>query len=214
MNASRPDSPRVEAQTSAARAAIEAALPHREPFLLVDAIAAQDDTSIETRWRVPADADWVRGHYPGQPITPGVLLCEHAVQSGALLVAKLLGGFRAADGAPVLTRLSDARFKRMVTPGEEVQTRVVLDERVGPAWFLSATVRCGGAKALTLSFALSAATALAEAAGASAAGTAPAGASPAGAAPAGAAPAGAGPARVGPADAFPAASDSLGRPPS
>ncbi|MBM3976399.1 MAG: beta-hydroxyacyl-ACP dehydratase [Planctomycetes bacterium] len=151
--------------SSAARAPIEAALPHRDPFLLVDAIVACDERSIDTRWRVPADADWVRGHYPGRPITPGVLLCEHAVQSGALLVSHLLGGFKAADGAPVLTRLSDARFKRMVIPGSEVETRVVLDERVGPAWFLSATVRCGGEKALTLSFAVSASSALANAAG-------------------------------------------------
>lgn len=151
--------------TKSARAAIEAALPHRDPFLLVDAITASDAQSIETRWRVPADADWVRGHYPGRPITPGVLLCEHAIQSGALLVSQLLGGFKAADGAPVLTRISDARFKRMVVPGEEVATRVELVERVGPAWFLSATVRSAGGKALTLSFAVSASSALASAVG-------------------------------------------------
>lgn len=153
------------APSVAERAAIEAAIPHRAPFLLVDRVSARDAAWIETEWRVPSTADWCTGHYPGQPILPGVLLCEHALQSGALLVSHALGGFAREAGAPVVTRLEDARFRRMVQPGELVRTRVELVERVGPAWFLSARASVDGQRALALHFTLSAARALAEATG-------------------------------------------------
>ncbi|QDU66723.1 3-hydroxyacyl-ACP dehydratase FabZ family protein [Engelhardtia mirabilis] len=151
-------STRLEAPAD--RAAIEAAIPHREPFLLVDEVLEAQDERIVTRWTVPADADWFRGHYPGQPVTPGVLLCEHALQSGALLVSRALAGFDAGDGVPVVTKLEGARFRRMVLPGETVETEVKLVERLGPAWILRGVVRCGGKKAVDLSFVLSAAGAM------------------------------------------------------
>jgi len=151
--------------SEAERAAIEAAIPHRAPFLLVDRVAAREASWIETEWRVPSAADWCTGHYPGQPILPGVLLCEHALQSGALLVSHALGGFAREAGAPVVVRLEDARFRRMVRPGELVRTRVELVERVGPAWFLAARASVAGQRALALRFTLSAANALAEATG-------------------------------------------------
>ena len=53
------------------RAEIEAAIPHRDPFLFLDTIVEHMDDGLTASWRVPADADWFRGHYPGQPVTPG-----------------------------------------------------------------------------------------------------------------------------------------------
>jgi 3-hydroxyacyl-[acyl-carrier-protein] dehydratase len=148
-------------EAPAGRAEIEAAIPHRDPFLLVSEVLEVDEHSIVTRWTVPADADWTRGHYPGQPITPGVLLCEHAVQSGALLVSRNLAGFDAADGVPVLTKLQDARFRQMVLPGQTVETRVEVTDRVGPAWILKARVTLDGKRAVDLACTLSAAGAMA-----------------------------------------------------
>jgi 3-hydroxyacyl-[acyl-carrier-protein] dehydratase len=170
MNTERESEPAPAASSTGAPAtaelaAIEAAIPHRAPFLLLTRVLARDASSIETEWRVPRDADWCGGHYPGEPILPGVLLCEHALQSGAVFVSHALGGFAREAGTPVVTRLADARFRRMVRPGELVRTRVELVERVGPAWLLSARSSVAGERALALRFTLSAARALAEATG-------------------------------------------------
>ncbi|MHC4264218.1 MAG: 3-hydroxyacyl-ACP dehydratase FabZ family protein [Planctomycetota bacterium] len=143
-------------EAPADRTAIEAAIPHRPPFLFVDEVTAVDDAAISTRWTIPADASWFEGHYPSQPVMPGVLLCEHALQSGALFVSRALAGFSDSDGVPVVTKLENARFRRIVQPGETVETTVKLVERMGPAWILRGTVRVDGKKAVDVQFVLSA----------------------------------------------------------
>ena len=140
---------------SEARAEIEAAIPHREPFLFVDRILSRSEQGIQCAWRVPEDADWFRGHYPGQPVTPGVILSEHAFQCAAIFLSEQLSGFSAEDGVPVLTKIENARYKRMVQPGESLETQVSLRERLGPAWYLSAKVSCAGATVLNIRFVLS-----------------------------------------------------------
>ena len=141
--------------------AIEAAIPHRAPFLFLDRIAGEGQGWIEVEWTVPAAADWLRGHFPGRPVTPGVLLAEHAFQAGAVLIAHAQGGLRPEDGVPILARISDARYRRRVEPGETLATRVEVDQCVGPAWHLKARIACGADKVATLSFVLAASGAVA-----------------------------------------------------
>lgn len=143
------------------RARIEALIPHRDPFLFVDEVVACDEAKLAASWRIPADADWFRGHYPGQPVQPGVLICEHAFQVAALLIAAQSDGIDARDGVPVLTKIERARFRRMVGPGELLETTVEVAERVGPAWILSSRTRCEGDKVLEARFVLSGTTAMA-----------------------------------------------------
>ena len=71
--------------------AIKAAIPHREPFLLVDEIVEQSDNRIVCRKRFTGDEFWYRGHYPQFPLTPGVLLVEAAMQAGAVLSGEIRG---------------------------------------------------------------------------------------------------------------------------
>ena len=67
-------------------------LPHRDPFLLVDSISERGEGWIETEWHVAEDMDVFRGHYPGNPVLPGVLISEHCFQSAALLIFSTDGG--------------------------------------------------------------------------------------------------------------------------
>lgn len=128
---------------------IHAAIPHRSPMLLVDEIVSQDDRSIVCRKTFHADEFFFQGHYPDHPITPGVILCESAVQSGAILLADRIS---ADGGVPVLTRMTDVKFKNMVHPGDTIEMHVKIDDVVSNAFYMTAQVKCGGKLAARLSF--------------------------------------------------------------
>ena len=130
---------------------IQAAIPHRAPFLLVDEIVEQDDQRIVCRKTFSGDEYFYAGHYPQHPITPGVLLCEAAMQSGAILLSRLVG--EPQSRVPVATRMNDVRFKRIVRPGDTIQMEVHLQERLGEAFFLHAKVTCAGKLAASFDFA-------------------------------------------------------------
>jgi 3-hydroxyacyl-[acyl-carrier-protein] dehydratase len=144
---------------------IHAAIPHRDPFLFVDRIVERSEGRLVTEWTVPADADFLRGHYPGRPLVPGVLICESAFQAGAVLCAGDERDATPAGAVPVLTRIADARFKRMVSPGDTLRCEVTLDERVGPARYMTAKLSCGGKGVLRVQFVVAVTAAEAPAAG-------------------------------------------------
>jgi 3-hydroxyacyl-[acyl-carrier-protein] dehydratase len=133
---------------------IYAAIPHREPFLLVDEVIELSERRIVGRKTFSGSEDFFAGHYPGCPIVPGVLLCEAAMQCGAILLAGHLHG--AAGKLPVATRISDVRFKRIVRPGETIQMEVDLVERFADAFFLKAKVTVEGQPAVRFEFACTA----------------------------------------------------------
>ena len=93
------------------------------------------DARIVCRKTFRADEWFFAGHYPGYPLVPGVLLCEAAMQAGAILLGRARGR-RRASGVPVATRMNDVRFKRMVRPGETIGMEVELTERLADAFFL------------------------------------------------------------------------------
>jgi len=128
-------------------------IPHRPPFLWVDRIVERDGSSIVTEKIIPADLEIFTGHYPGQPIMPGVLLCEAIFQTGALLMSYLLeDNSTKRDEIPVLTRIENAKFKRMVSPGDTVQIRVTIKETLGSVSFMKGTLRVDGKTAVQVKF--------------------------------------------------------------
>jgi 3-hydroxyacyl-[acyl-carrier-protein] dehydratase len=127
-------------------------IPHRPPFLWVDRIVIREPERIETEKLIPADLDLFKGHYPAHPLMPGVLLCEAIFQSGALLIAAAQAD-GAGQGVPVLTRITNAKFKREVHPGDLVAITVTVREKVGPAWFMSGKLTVSGKTAVTVEFA-------------------------------------------------------------
>ncbi len=97
--------------------------------------------------------EYFQGHYPGQPIMPGVLLCECCFQAGALLVVHLTGGSESWRGVPLVTRIKDARFKRMVRPGDSLRCEVTLDEVLDNCYFLTGRASVDGKIATRVVFA-------------------------------------------------------------
>jgi 3-hydroxyacyl-[acyl-carrier-protein] dehydratase len=103
------------------------AMPQRPPFRFVDEIIELDDDHIVAAYRFRADADFYRGHFPGNPITPGVLLLEAMAQAGVVAHGiYLLGGGQAAEARPpLLTLFTDAtvEFTGIVRPEQRVLIR-------------------------------------------------------------------------------------------
>jgi 3-hydroxyacyl-[acyl-carrier-protein] dehydratase len=160
------------------------AIPHRDPFLLVDAVTERTDSRIVGEKTFSGNEWFFAGHYPDFPLVPGVLLCEAAMQCGAILLSHLLrdqdSGFRVQGSGdsgqeidsevsnpqspipnpskiPVATRMGDVRFKRMVRPGEKIVMEVELKERLADAFFLAAKVSVDGKVAVRFEFACTAA---------------------------------------------------------
>lgn len=139
---------------SDARDEVEALLPHRPPFLFVDRIVDRSEGTLLTEWHVRPELECFRGHYPGEPVLPGVLISEFALQSGALLIHSSQPEDREADGVPVLTRIENARFKKIVRPGETLRAQVRMDEQLANARYMSARITSDGERVATLSFVL------------------------------------------------------------
>lgn len=118
---------------------IKAAIPHREPFLLLDEVVEKEDARIVARKRFAGDEFWYRGHYPDFPITPGVILCEAAMQAGAVLLSGMIED--ASGKVPVATRAGNVQFRDMVRPGDTVEIEVEFVERLADAFFMKARVK-------------------------------------------------------------------------
>ena len=131
--------------------AVQAAIPHRPPMLLVDEIVEQTDDAIVCRKTFAPEEFFFQGHYPGFPLVPGVILCESAMQAGAILLSQFINA--EGGGAPVATRLNNVKFKQMVRPGDTIEMHVKLEERVADAFFLTAKVLCDGKPAVRFEFA-------------------------------------------------------------
>jgi 3-hydroxyacyl-[acyl-carrier-protein] dehydratase len=126
------------------------AIPHRPPFLFVDRIVELSATKIKTSREVKPDEPVFVGHYPGQPIMPGALICESIFQTGAILLSKMMGGI--GEGVPVLTRINNAKFKSIVRPGTTLDIEAELVERVSNAYYMKGRASVGGKTAVTVEF--------------------------------------------------------------
>jgi 3-hydroxyacyl-[acyl-carrier-protein] dehydratase len=127
-------------------------IPHRPPFLFVDEIVSHDGETLVARRTWRAEENFYQGHYPGAPITPGVLLCEAVFQAGALLMAKLMKENGAKSGVPLLTKVNDVRFRLPVYPGDTTTIEVRRTQTLGDFHFMTGAMKVGEKRALNLEF--------------------------------------------------------------
>jgi 3-hydroxyacyl-[acyl-carrier-protein] dehydratase len=110
------------------RDVIESILPHREPFLLLDTVEElEPGARVVARKRVTADD--CAGHFPGNPIMPGVKMVEALAQAGAVAV---LSEPENEGKLALFAGIDDVRFKRIVRPGDELTLECTLEAVRGP----------------------------------------------------------------------------------
>ncbi len=132
-------------------------IPHRPPFLFVDEIVSEAASTLTARRTWRAEEDFYRGHYPGAPITPGVLLCESVFQAAGLLLAReaRAAGRPPGEGVPLLAKITDVRFRNPVYPGDTVVIEVTRKETLGGfAMMTGAIKKADGTRVLSVSFAV------------------------------------------------------------
>jgi len=124
-------------------------LPHRFPFLLIDRILeCTPGKSITALKNVSINEPFFQGHFPGNPVLPGVLIIEAMAQAGGVLSHITVGE---VDPKPLfyLVGVDEARFRRPVTAGDQLQILVEVDRIVRGMWRYACTASVDGKKAVT-----------------------------------------------------------------
>lgn len=104
-------------------------LPHREPMLLVDEVELIDGRA-HGKCQIKGDEYFLQGHFPGNPVVPGVIQCEMLAQSACILLAE--------DGkgkTPLFTGLEKVKFRGQVKPGDTLETECEITRQKGPFYF-------------------------------------------------------------------------------
>ena len=110
-------------------------LPHRDQMLLLDQVENMDGTAVG-QYTVRGDEFFLQGHFPGNPIVPGVILCEILAQSASVLMQDVM-----REGMlSVYTGLNNVKFRSPVRPGDRIETRCRIKRAKHPFYFAEGTV--------------------------------------------------------------------------
>ena len=125
-------------------AKILSALPHRYPFLLVDRVVEMvKGERIHAFKNVSFNEEFFQGHFPGNPVMPGVLQLEAMAQAGALL-AHATAPFDPSQKVILLLAFDEVRFRRVVSPGDRLDLHVTIDRQKGSFWRLAGQAKVDG----------------------------------------------------------------------
>lgn len=118
-------------------------IPHRPPFLFVDEIVSHSGEGLIAKRTWRAEEDFYQGHYPGAPITPGVLLCESVFQTAACFMAlkAAAAGAKPGEGVPLIAKISEVRFRNPVYPGDTTMLEVKQKDAMGGFTMLSGQIK-------------------------------------------------------------------------
>ncbi len=124
---------------------IKAILPHRAPFLQVDKVLelVEGEYILAVRG-VSNSEDVFAGHFPGNPILPGVLIIEAMAQASGLLAFKTMGRAAHENKAYVVAAVDRTRFRRTVVPGDQLELRATIMSRKRTIWKFQTTATVDG----------------------------------------------------------------------
>ncbi|MDD3152547.1 MAG: beta-hydroxyacyl-ACP dehydratase, partial [Bacteroidales bacterium] len=113
------------------REEIKKYIPHREPMLLVDNIDIDENKIAHATYKVTGEEFFLKGHFPGNPVVPGVILCEIMAQSCCLLIGDELFG-----RTPLYAGIDKVKFKRKVVPGDLIEVTAQIVNRRALVFFV------------------------------------------------------------------------------
>lgn len=122
-------------------------LPHRDDMLLLDDAENIDENAVG-HYTVRGDEFFLNGHFPGNPIVPGVILCEILAQSACVLMQDAISGGK----LPVYTGLNNVKFRSPVRPGDRIETRCCIKRAKPPFYFAQGTVTVDGRLCVSAEF--------------------------------------------------------------
>lgn len=120
-------------------------LPHRYPFLLIDRVlSVEPGKQIVALKNVSMNEPFFPGHYPHHPVMPGVLIVEAMAQAAALLSFKSLGNKPDENSVYYFVGIDGARFKRPVSPGDQLILKVEMTRNLRGLWKFKAVAEVDG----------------------------------------------------------------------
>lgn len=129
------------------REEIKKILPHRDHMLLLDEVTKEEEVAIG-QYTVRGDEFFLKGHFPGNPIVPGVILCEILAQSACVLMEDAM-----SEGKlPVYTGLNNVKFRSPVKPGDTIETECRIKRAKHPFYFAEGIVRVEGKVCVSADF--------------------------------------------------------------
>lgn len=121
---------------------LKSILPHREPMLLLDEAEKVDEEAVG-RYTVKGDEFFLQGHFPGNPIVPGVILCEILAQSVCVLLQDKMEDDPGI--VPMYTGMNNVKFRSSAKPGDTIVTRCTITRSKHPFYFAKGKAFVGDA---------------------------------------------------------------------